>query len=89
MMRTTLTIDDQLLESLKAKALSTGKPLKQVVNEALRLGLENLDKPTAKTYRLKSVSMGPPRAGIYLNKALQLADTLEDEAIAQKLEQRR
>jgi len=85
-MRTTLSIDDQLLESLKAKAQSTGKPLKQVVNETLRLGLDQLDRPTARPYRLEPVSMGTQRAGIDLDKALQLADALEDVGIAQKLD---
>ena len=88
-MRTTLTIDDQLLENLKAAALRAGKPLKQVVNEALRLGLENLDKPTARPYRIEPVSMGLPRSDMDLNRALQLADALEDDALARKLEQRK
>jgi hypothetical protein len=89
MMRTTLTIDDQLLDALKAKALQAGKPLKQVVNEALRRGLENLEKPSAKPYRLKPISMGSPQSGIDLDKALRVADALEDDAITHKLEQRR
>lgn len=89
MMRTTLTIDDRLLDDLKAAALRAGKPLKHVVNEALRLGLENLDKPAARPYRIEPVSMGLPRSDIDLDKALQLADALEDDALARKLEQRR
>ena len=88
-MPTTLTIDDELLENLKAAALRAGKPLKQVVNEALRLGLENLDKPAARSCRIEPVSMGLPRADIDLDKALQLADALEDDTLARKLEQRR
>jgi hypothetical protein len=39
-MRTTLTINDGLLRQLRQKALDSGKPFKQVVNEALRAGLE-------------------------------------------------
>ena len=38
-MRTTLTVDDALLRQLRQKALDSGKPFKQVVNEALRAGL--------------------------------------------------
>jgi len=34
-MRTTLTIDDGLLRQLRQKALVSGKPFKQVVNETL------------------------------------------------------
>ena len=38
-MRTTLTIDDALLRQLRQKALDSGKPFKQVVNDTLRAGL--------------------------------------------------
>lgn len=41
-MRTTLTIEDSLAELLKKQAHETGKPFKQVVNEALRAGLEQV-----------------------------------------------
>ena len=38
-MRTTLTLDEQIAKALKEVAHRTGKPFKQVVNEALRAGL--------------------------------------------------
>ncbi len=38
-MRTTLTIDADLAEALKARAHKTGEPWKRVVNEAIRNGL--------------------------------------------------
>jgi len=38
-MRTTLTLDDQLLRQLRARAASSGKPFRQVVHEVLRAGL--------------------------------------------------
>jgi hypothetical protein len=37
--RTTLTLDEDVTAKLKAEIRRTGKPLKQVVNEALREGL--------------------------------------------------
>jgi hypothetical protein len=40
-MRTTLTIDDALLRQLRQKALDSGRPFKQVVNDTLRAGLEH------------------------------------------------
>ena len=38
-MRTTLTIDDDLADSLKEQARQNNLPFKQVVNETLRRGL--------------------------------------------------
>jgi plasmid stability protein len=38
--RTTLTLEDDVVAQLRAEALRTGKPLKTVVNEALRAGLQ-------------------------------------------------
>jgi hypothetical protein len=89
-MRTTLTIDDQIATALKDVAHRSGKPYKQVVNEALRLGLHQMRHPRAtRPYRLQPASMGAARAGIDLDKALQLAEALEDEALLAKLEQRK
>ncbi|HDJ85757.1 MAG TPA: DUF2191 domain-containing protein, partial [Chromatiales bacterium] len=34
--RTTLTIDDQIIAAIKETARRSGKPFKQVANEALR-----------------------------------------------------
>lgn len=38
-MRTTLTLDEDVAAKLKSEARKSGKPLKAVVNEALREGL--------------------------------------------------
>lgn len=88
-MRTTLTIDDQIAERLKQAALESGKSFKQVVNEVLRAGLQAPKGTQARRYRVRPASLGMPKPGMDLNKALHLADALEDEAITQKLEQRK
>jgi len=88
-MRTTLTIDDALAEALKKKAHETGKPFKQVVNETLLNGLSNSGQRESKPHTQSTVSMGQVSAGINLNKALNLADELEDMAIKAKLELRK
>lgn len=87
-MRTTLTIDDQLAAELKRVAHESGKSFKQVVNDALRAGLQPAGAVSVR-YRLKPASMGKPKPGFNLNKALALADSLEDDALVQKLEQRK
>lgn len=86
-MRTTLTLDDEVAKHLQEKAHDTRQSFKDVVNQALTLGLSVMDRPTEPTvYRLSPSSMGLPRADINLDKALALAERLEDEAIAHKLE---
>ncbi len=89
-MRTTLTLDDQLAKELKEVAHRAGKPFKQVVNETLRNGLcPKHARMVAKPYRLATISLGGVRAGVNLDKALSLADAIEDEEIARKLELRK
>jgi len=89
-MRTTLTIDDPIARDLKEIAHRSGKPFKQVVNETLRAGLDarkSARRPPR--YRMESASLGKPLPGIDLDKALQLADSLEDLEIAKELELRK
>lgn len=89
-MRTTLTIDDSTAKKLKQIAHETGKSYKQVVNETLRRGLAaaKVREPTA-IYKLKPSSLGELAADYNLDKALALADHLEDEEIAEKLRRRK
>ena len=41
-MRTTLTLDDRLFKELKTLAVETNAPFKEVVNRALRAGVDSL-----------------------------------------------
>jgi len=85
-MRTTLTIEDVTAGKLKQLAHDSGKSFKQVVNETLQAGLRVAGvRERAAPYRLTPVSMGEVSAGYDLDKALALADTLEDIEIARKL----
>ena len=88
-MRTTLTIDDALLRQLRQKALDSGKPFKQVVNEALRAGLNSPAVTRREPYRFPTFSIGAVAPGVDLTKASQLAAALEDEALIDKLRQGR
>jgi hypothetical protein len=56
----------------------------------LALGLSVMDRPGEPfVYRVSPASMGEPRPGVDLTKALALADRLEDDAVALKLEARK
>ncbi|HWB48568.1 MAG TPA: ribbon-helix-helix domain-containing protein [Stellaceae bacterium] len=59
-MRTTLTIDDDVAAALERLRRSGDKSLKDLVNQALRHGLEQLNAPAKprKPFRTRSVSLG-------------------------------
>ncbi len=85
MMRTTLTLDDDLAGILRRKAAEQGLSFKEVVNSTLRSGLATQsqvasDKP-APTVVSRDFGFG---AGIDLEKLNQLADELEAEDFARK-----
>ncbi len=89
-MRSTLTLDDDLGDKLKRLAAESGKPFKRVVNDTLQAGLRARKQLRGtKPYRLQPVSLGGPREGVDLDKALRLADELEDQEIAAKLRLRK
>lgn len=89
-MRTTLTLDDDLAARLKKLAFEQDKPFKQVVNETLRTGLGAAQAPPrARRYRIRPAAMGEARRDVDLDKALRLADTLEDAVIAGEIEARK
>ncbi len=59
-MRTTLTLDDDVAALLNRIRERQGKGLKEIVNEALRIGLEGMTRPprTRVGYRARPVSLG-------------------------------
>jgi hypothetical protein len=58
-MRTTLTLDSDVAARARKGAAQLGKPFKEVVNLALRAGLETvLAPPAAKPYRTKPHPLG-------------------------------
>lgn len=67
-MRTTLTLDEDVAVALRARARCTGRAFKQVVNEAIREGLAQLEHGSdhRPTYRLTTSDPGPPAlAGVH------------------------
>ena len=82
-MRTTLTIDDELLQVLKAEALRRKRPFKEIVNETLRRGIAGANAPRA-LYQMPSFDLGhPPKMD--LDRGLWLVDAIEDDEIQRKL----
>jgi hypothetical protein len=84
-MRTTLTIDDDVARRLKEIAHRTGRSFKEVVNRALRAGVDDRGRsPPRKPIGVRTFRMGEPSM-INPDKALQFASELENEEIARKI----
>jgi hypothetical protein len=67
-MRTTLTLDPDVAAKAKKGAAQLGKPFKEVINAALRVGLEQiLRPPAAKPYRTHPRPLGLRRGFSYDN----------------------
>ena len=64
-MRTTLTLDDDVAARLKAAFRKQRRPLKVLVNEALRSGLEAMDhpRPARRAFRTRGFNLGPSLVG--------------------------
>jgi hypothetical protein len=84
-MRTTLTLDPDVADRLRALARERRLPFKQVVNAVLRRGLE--DGPRA-PFRIEPRRLGL-RPGVDLDQAGELAARLEDQETVRKLELRK
>lgn len=78
-MRTTLTLDTDVALLLEDAVHRERRPMKQVVNDALRRGLVT-PPPRRKPYRLK-VHHSALRPGLDLAGFNRLADEMDDEAI--------
>ena len=61
-MRTTLTLDDDVVNTIREEMKSDGKTFKEAVNDLIRLGRfkkkEQTDTPERKPFKVKSKKMG-------------------------------
>jgi len=78
-MRTTLSLDEDVLEKARKLADRLRLPFKKVVNEALRVGLGEVEKPAKRRrYRTPSRDMGL-RPGYCLDNIGELLAQAEGE----------
>ncbi len=86
-MRTTLTLDDDVVRRLRRVMRDEGVSFKAVVNEVLRRGLDcgrpqpDVDVPVH--------DLGGPVPGVDLHKATTIAGEMEDEELRRRLELRK
>jgi hypothetical protein len=57
--RTTVTLDDDVIERVRRHARSLGRPFRETLNELLRTGLLAAEaRPAGKRFRIKPFHMG-------------------------------
>jgi hypothetical protein len=87
-MRTTVTLDPDLAEKVRALARERDVSFKEALNSALRRGLAAGAPRSKRPYRLASRRL-ELRPGVDLEHALRLAGELEDAETIRKLELRK
>ncbi|UQX12367.1 ribbon-helix-helix domain-containing protein [Candidatus Mycobacterium methanotrophicum] len=85
-MRTTVTLDPDVVAALQRVARQRGTSFKAVLNDAVRRGLGS--EPTRRRYRTPSRDMGI-RPEFDVDKAVALAAADEDAEIVRKLAHRK
>jgi hypothetical protein len=86
LVRTTLTLDPDVSRLIDEAVHRERRPMKQVVNDALRQALA----PQTKRQRVQVMAhRSAVRAGFDLDRMNQLADELEDEALLDLSRRRR
>jgi hypothetical protein len=86
-MRTTVTLDPDVVEQLNAFARRHNLSFKAALNSLVRAGLA-AERGGSRPYKLPSFRIRS-RPGVDLTHALRLAGELEDEEILRKLELRK
>jgi hypothetical protein len=76
--RTTLTLDDDVAAKLRAEARESGRPFREVVNDAIRRGL--LTRGTSdrtEPFVVVARDLGDLRAGLSLDNVAELLERVE------------
>ena len=84
-MRTTLTLDEDIVATLKERARLLEKPFKQVVNEVLRRGLSDTPDEERPVFRVKPMASGFA-PGVDPLKLKEIDAELETQEILRKMQ---
>ncbi len=86
-MRTTLTLDPDVVRLLDQEMHRVRKPMKQVINEALRRGLTAAARVQQKRYRVRA-HVARLQPGLERGRLNALADELEDVEVLRRTRRR-
>jgi hypothetical protein len=87
-MRTTVDIDQDLLDRMRKQADREGRSFRDELNRTIRSGLAAETLRDLGPFVMPTYDMGGPRPGVDLAKAHSLAFALEDEETLRKMRQR-
>lgn len=82
-MRTTLTLDPDVAQMLEEEVHRQRRPLKHVVNEAIRRGLSRAPEAAPPPYRV-AAHRTTLRSGIDPSGLNKLADEMEDDEVVRR-----
>ena len=88
-MRTTIDLDDALLQRLRDAAHREGVPFKALLHRVILRGLDDAPSAPPKRYEPRSCNLGSVREAFEFVKARWIADNLEDEEILRKMKKGR
>jgi len=83
-MRTTVTLDPDVEHALRTAVRERGTSFKQALNEAVRAGLARAGANRRRRFVQKTYSLGAEQHFRW-EKALAVAEALEDEELSRKL----
>jgi hypothetical protein len=87
-MRTTVTLEPDVERALKAAVRERGVSFKQALNEAVRTGLAKPGRRPRGKFVQKTYSLGAEQ-NFRWDKALAVAEALEDEELVRKMSLRK
>ncbi len=83
-MRTTVTLDSDVERLIRDSMRERGVSFKKALNDAARVGLLSKKQRTAKRFVQRTFSLGAEQ-GFRWDKALAIAEAMEDEELSRKL----
>ncbi|HYK18077.1 MAG TPA: hypothetical protein VEV37_08650 [Bryobacteraceae bacterium] len=86
-MRTTVTLDPDVERLIRAAMRERGTSFKEALNQAVRDGFSNT-RPRRRKFVQKTYDMGAPQLFRW-DKALTVAEAMEDEELLRRMAQRK
>jgi Arc/MetJ family transcription regulator len=78
-MRTTISIDDHLLDQVRRRAAELGKTVSQVVEDSVREALLRPRGTTSSSFRIRSFRGGHTQPGVDLDDNAALLELMNDD----------
>ena len=77
--RTTVTLDEDVLERVKQESRTRGASFRDTLNDLVREALLKREKPERPRFKIEPFSLGPPRPGVNYDCIGELLEYAEGE----------